>query len=281
MANKLTFLGKPLAILIFVLILWWLIPTVIKSTLRVSFFEFQAPAWTAVSYLTNLQDFWSNRSHSKIDLIEAGQDLARLNAAYELRLQQFDSLESEVRRLEKLLQLPSLPQYRYEVSRVIRRDINSWWQQVLIRKGKNYNIIQGAAVVYSGGVVGRIKEVRQFTSVVELVSSRTFRIAAQFDGDERPVTFYGHLNNTLAEPSGIIKDVQVDVSINPSTPLRLATSRLGGVFPDGLTIGWVESFAPSSNGLFQVGEVDLSKDLLSLKEVTVLNPIFEEGIIDQ
>ena len=281
MAKKLPFIGKPLIILLVALLLWWLVPTFIKSFLRISFFEFQAPAWTAISYLTGLQDFWSLRSHSKIELIKAGQDLARLNAAYELRNQQYEALEAEISRLEKLLQLPSLPEYRFEVARVLRRDLNSWWQQILIRKGKNYNLTKGSAVVYSGGIVGRVKEVRQFTAVIELASSPTFRIAAQFDGDNRPVTFYGRVNKAFTLPHGYIREVQPDVSISPAIPRRLVTTGLGGVFPDGLTIGRVRDLEPSSDGLFQVGEVELNKELLSLKEVTVLVPIMREEILDK
>ncbi len=280
LAKKLPFIGKPLVVLLIALLLWWLVPTVVKSFLRISFFEFQAPAWTAISYLTSFQDFWSLRSRSKIELIKAGQDLARLNAAYELRNQQYAALETEISRLEKLLQLPSLPEYRFEVARVLRRDLNSWWQQILIRKGKNYGLIEGAAVVFSGGVVGRIKEVRQFTSVVELASSPTFRIAAQFDGDNRPVTYYGSVNRIFTIPHGYIKDVQPDVSADASTPRRIVTTRLGRIFPDGLTIGYVRNLGPSSDGLFQVGQVELNKELLSLNEVTVLIPILGEDALD-
>ena len=88
---------------------WWFAPTIVKSFVKVSFFEFQAPFWTSVSYLHDLQDYWSARSRSKNELIEVGRDLARLNAAYEIHLTEREALRKELRRLERLFDLPSLP----------------------------------------------------------------------------------------------------------------------------------------------------------------------------
>ena len=81
-------------------------------------------------------------------------------------------------RLEDLLRLPSFPEYRTEVARIVRRDFNTWWQRLEIRKGRNHGIPEGAPVVFSGGIVGRVTEVHATTAVVDLVSSPTLRIAA-------------------------------------------------------------------------------------------------------
>ena len=61
----------------------------------------------------------------------------------------------------------------------------------MIRKGSLHGIKDGCAVVCASGVVGRIAEVGLHTSVVELASSRRFRMAARFAGDDRPVIYYG------------------------------------------------------------------------------------------
>src|SRR3954469_10507649 len=120
--------------------------------------------------------------HSNRDLIEAGRDLARLNASYEVAIQQNAELQSEITRLESLLRLPSFSEYRYEHARVVRRDFSGWWQRIVIRKGKNYGILVGSPVVFTGGVVGRVAEVRAMTSVVELISSPSVRLAGFVEG---------------------------------------------------------------------------------------------------
>ncbi len=129
---------KPIVALGVFLAAWWIVPTLSKSFLpfvKLSFTEFQAPAWIVSSYLDDLESFWARRSHSKIELIEAGQELARQKAFYQLLDQRNKSLETEVMRLESILDMPSRREFRYQVARVIRRDLNAWWQQLIIRKG--------------------------------------------------------------------------------------------------------------------------------------------------
>lgn len=258
------------------LLLWWVLPAGVKSFMRVGFHEFQAPAWTTSSYIADLQDYWAARNHSKHDLVEAGQALARRGAAYELKVQENKSLRREIARLEALLVLPAHAEYQYEVARVVRREMSAWWQLMTIRKGRMHGVRAGQAVVYRGGVVGRVSKVYTYTAEVELCSSPAFRMAAHFEEDERPVTYQGGQNVPLTRPRGRVLNAQPDIKASAQEPVRLVSSRLGGVFPDGLTIGLVEALVPSPDGLFQSGEVLLNTDLMSLKEVAVLVPVSAE-----
>ncbi len=227
----------------------------------------------ATAEMRKLGDYWAQRGHSRKELYEAGRDMARLNSAYELSLQEMAALREELGRIEKLLALPTLPKFHYEMARVARREQSLWWQQMVIQKGKMHGIPEGAAVVFSGGVVGRIREVHAYTSVVELVTSPSFRMAAHLEEDERPVIYQGTVNLPFTLPRGKVMNVPPDVVLTSSAPRRLVSSRLGGVFPDGLTIGWVDRLITSPDGLFQSGRPVISKELLSLKEVAVLIPV--------
>ena len=267
---------KPLVALGLFLVAWWIVPTLSKSFLpflRVSFTEFQAPAWIVTSYLDDLEEFWARRSHSKIELIEAGQTLARQKAFYQLLDQRNNTLETEVMRLETILNMPSRREFRYEVARVIRRDLSAWWQQIVIRKGDDYGITEGAAVIFAGGVVGRVIEVNAFTSRVELITSPNFRMAASFEGDDRPVVFQGVPQSGFGAPTGAVRDAPQDLVANTHEPLQLISTRLGGTFPPGLIIGKVGWLEPGSSGIFQAGDVQLDERLLSLHEVSVLIPL--------
>lgn len=273
MPRNLSYQAKSLLLVLLLLLVWWFTPAFFKRWSGVAFEEFQAPAWTALSYLRDLRTYWNARTHSKSDLIEAGVDLSRLNAAYALRNQHADATEREIRRLEAFFDLPSYTEYRYEVARVVKRDLNAWWQTLTIRKGINFGIEPGQAVVFSGGVVGRVSSVNAYTASVELISSPRFRTAAHFEGDERPVEYRGGNNPGLRAASGAVTTVPADLEASLRDPLRLTSSRLGGVFPGGLTLGWVYNLDPSPDGLFQSGKVRLDPRLQSLREVAVLIPI--------
>ena len=264
---------KPLILLGFFLGAWWIVPAAVKSFVRVSFSEFQAPVLIVSSYLDDLGNFWSQNNHSKEELITAGRELARQKAFYQLKIQQNNTLEEEINRLESILNMPNRIEFRYEVARVIHRDLNLWWQQITIQKGKNYGIVKGAAVVFQGGVVGRVIEVNLLTSRVELVSSPNFRIAASFEADGRPVVYQGVLQNGFRNPIGEVRDAPEDLQASTQKPLRLISTGLGGTFPPGLTIGNVTWMEAGSSGIFQAGEVRLDKRLLNLHEVTVMVPL--------
>jgi rod shape-determining protein MreC len=273
MPRNVTYQAKSFLLVLLLLLLWWVTPVFFKRWTGVVFEEFQAPAWTAMSYLRDLRSYWSGRVHSKSELIEAGVDLSRLNAAYALRNQRTDSIERELRRMEGFFDLPSYNNFRYEVARVVKRDLTAWWQTMVIRKGVTHDIRVGQAVVFGGGVVGRIESVNAYTATVELISSPRFRAAAHFEGDDRPIEFRGGLNPGLHDASGRVEDVPADIVVSLQEPLRLTSSRLGGSFPDGLTLGWVYSLDPSPDGLFQSGKVRLDPRLQSLREVAVLVPL--------
>jgi len=264
---------KPIVALGVFLVAWWLIPLGAKAFLKASFTEFQAPAWVANSYLEDLEGFWARRMHSKRELEVAGQEIARAKSYYQFNAQRAATLQAEVERLERILNLPSRREYQYEVARVIRRDLSAWWQHLILRKGRDFEIPVGAAVVFAGGVVGRVVEVNAFTSRVELISSPNFRMAAQFEGDPRPVVYEGVAQSGFGDPVGRVSDAPQDLVANSREPLQLVSTQLGGTFPPGLVIGKVAWLEPGNTGIFQAGEVALDPDLLSLHEVAILVPL--------
>jgi len=268
--------AKPFLTLGLVVAAWLVVPVVVKTFTRATFFELTAPVTVAASYARDLQEYWSLRLHSNHELIEAGRDTAHIAASYEFAVQQNTEMQAEIARLESLLRLPSYADYRFEHARVARRDFSGWWQRITIRKGKNFGLPVGAPVIFTGGVVGRVTEVYATTAVVALITSPSVRLAGVIEGDTRPISFQGGENPTFGPPKGIVEFVPLDVFASAAAPKRFVTSGLGGVFPPGLTIGEVTRLEISPDGLFRNGEVKLDERLGSLTEVTVLVPLNPE-----
>ncbi|HNC23082.1 MAG TPA: rod shape-determining protein MreC [Opitutaceae bacterium] len=268
--------ARPFLTLALVALGWLLVPVAVKTFTRASFFELQAPLTVAASYARDLQDYWTLRLHSNSELIDAGRDLARLNASYEEAVQQNLSLQAEIARLEELLKLPAYANYRSEHARVVRRDFSGWWQRLVIRKGRNFGVTVGAPVIFAGGVVGRVSEVYAYTATVELISDPSVRLAAVVEGENQPISFQGGVNTSFDAPKGVIEFVPLSVYASPTMPKRLVTSGLGGVFPPGLNLGTIIKVEPSLDGLYKTGEVQLDPRLSALTEVTVLVPLNEQ-----
>jgi rod shape-determining protein MreC len=268
--------NRPFAVLAVAAVLWLLAPVVNKRLMRAGFYEFGAPADFAASYARDLQQYWSLRTRGTHELLETAQELARLNAQYSVAVQQNASLRDEVQRLEETLRLPSQSEYRTEIARVVRRDFTTWWQRLVIRKGRNYGIPVGAPVIFTGGVVGRVAAVDFTTATVDMVSSPTLRVAASVDGDSRPFSYEGGPNPPFVQARGRVEFVPLDVYASANTPKRVVTAGLGGVFPSGLVIGYMQDLELDTNGLFKSGVVLLDPRLNELHEVAVLVPLNPE-----
>lgn len=245
-----------------------------KLATRSSFREFQAPIWELASRAEDLSEYWGHLADSKKTLIEKGRENARGSAALEAKpcIPQIKLLRNEIARLETAMSLHPEPGFKAVVARVSRRDLSAWWQTLTLRKGGNSNLNVGAGVVSANGVAGRISEVGQRWASVRLVTSPQFRIAAQFEGDDRPVTFQGGGIPPGGKPFGIVRNVPHDLSPIKGKPLRLLTSSLGGTFPQGISIGLVNVLEGGEDGLFKSGKVELDDLLGKLREVTVLLP---------
>jgi rod shape-determining protein MreC len=265
--------ARPFFTLGIVMLAWLLLPTAVKRFVRLSFYELRAPVDIAASYAGDLQDFWSQKTRTNNELISAARDLAALNASYEMRIREDNRLRTEIARLEELLRLPSYGEFRSEPARVVRRDFNAWWQRIIIRKGRNHGILVGSPVIYSGGLAGRVVEVHATSSVVELISSPGLRLAAVFDGDDRPVSFQGGVNPPLRPAQGLLEFVPLDLFATAASPHALVTSGVGGVFPPGLTVGQVVQLDASTDGLFKAGRVRIDDRLSRITEVSVLVPL--------
>jgi len=256
------------------------LPSGWKAITRSAFHEFEAPLWEITSRISDLTDYWGHQSDSKKTLISKNRDLSRIRSDWELQVSYKEKWESEIAKLNGLhSQVEALREkigldkeisFSPILSRVTRRNLNSWWQELSLRKGQKQGIETGFGVIFSGGVIGRIYQTGLNSSKVQLATNPNFRIVAHFQGDYRPVTFQGNGILVGGQPLGNVWDVPHDILIDKGKSLLLETSSLGGTFPGGLPIGLVTSLEESGDGLFKNGSVLLPLDIGKVYEVTIL-----------
>lgn len=269
---------RSFAVMGVVISIWWVLPGAVHRVARESFYEFQAPLFIAESRMKDLRRYWELSSRSEGSLIEAGRDLARINADMSVRLAQTEALREENRRLEEALRLPSRPEIRQIVARVAQRDINRWWSRVILAKGRVHGVREGQPVINGGGVVGRVALAHANTCEVELITDPAFRISANLEGDDRPVVYRGLSTVPFETPRGLVTHIPASFKNETGRPLRLVTSGLGGVFLGGLYIGTMETDPEeTTDGLFREARVVLARpDLLNIREATILAPVGPE-----
>ena len=276
---------RPFFFLGIFLVAWLLLPLSWKIGVRSSFDEFHAPIWEASSRVRDLSDYWGHISDSKNTLIEKGRDHSRILADVKLQLNRKKDLKrelenlrkinEEISTLEKSLNLQPALKFIPQIARVSYRNISTWSQNLIINKGKNYNIRKGDGVISSIGVIGRINKVESRSATLQLLTNREFRTVAHLKGDKRPITFTGAGISNGRQNFGTVTDVPQDVIIPPEGYLEVVSSSLGGAIPDGLEIGKIYDLEPSVDGLFQSAKVIINERLNLIKEVTILAKVDE------
>lgn len=267
---------RPFLFLFAGMIVWWFAPAAFRRAVYDAVYEFEAPSFALSSRMQDLAQYWELRSRTKNDLIEAGRDASRLAATLQYEVSQNEALRAENLRLEKLIGLPTRPDYRTVPARVAQRRLGMWWQQIVLRRGEEDGIRPGCPVVNAYGVIGRVRDVFWDSCVVELVSSPSFRVSARLAGqDGVAVTYRGMGALPFSRAEGKILDIPAG-AVFPEGAERLdvVTSGLGGIFPAGLKIGSVSSkFSFSPTGVFLQTPVTLSQDLASIEEAAILVPL--------
>jgi rod shape-determining protein MreC len=261
--------------LVFFIGLWMLLPSVFRRFNREAFAEFQAPALHLVGKGRDLARYWELKTRTPEELAAASRDLARINAALELKLHSLDDARKENTRLREMLRYPQSTEFLTVVARVSVRETSSWWQRIVIRKGRNDGIRPGCPVVFGDRVIGRVSTVHLTTSEVELVTSPSFRCTAFLEGDDQyhVVHVSGKAGLSLAPPRAHVSIIPIDYSPPAGQVAKVMTTGLGGVFPAGLTLGTLDGGVRESPEK-HMKEADLipAKELNFIQEVSVLVP---------
>ncbi len=266
-----------IALTIFVAI-WILLPSAVRRFNREAFSEFQAPALHLAGKGRDLAKFWELKSRSNEEMAAAGRDLARINAALELKLKSMDDMRRENVRLRDITRYKDTADYLSVVARVATRDSSSWWQRIVIRKGRNDGIRPGSPVIFGITVVGRVTAVHLTTSEVDLVTSPSFRCTAYLEGDEqnRIVLVNGMAGNSLGSARARISVIPYDYFQPAGQTTQVFTTGMGGVFPSRLLLGTLESGPLSAKEAnFKEGQLIPARDLYNLQEVSVLVPLHQ------
>jgi len=157
---------------------------------------------------------------------------------------------------------------------VIARDPTGWWQTVRLDRGARDGLRPGLAVIAAEGLVGRTVEVSARTADVLLISDPNSRVSARLPRTDA----VGVLIGSGVRPSGRVvcrlDFVHRHLPVKPGD--EVVTSGLGGVFPSGLVIGYVEAVFTDEQGLYHYAEVIPRADLGQLRYTFVL-PADEAG----
>jgi len=185
-------------------------------------------------------------------------------------------LERENAELRRLLALRPRGPRRWVAAQVIARDGEAgWWRTIRLDRGTRDGIAIHDVVVAPEGLVGTVRAVSPHTADVLLVSDPGCRIAVRGVRTADCGLLAG--GGAVGRPDGMallasaasamMTYLPPESGIQPGD--EVATSGLGGVFPEGYRVGTVESVQPARSGLYLEARVVLAADLARLHLVWV------------
>lgn len=217
-----------------------------------------------------LKDIWRVTFH--------GNNIVRENLRKERELLRLHAKLAEER--EKVRELTSFHTQLRQVAergfdvilaRVIAREPDSWYQTLLIDRGRKDGVQRGVAVVHGDDLVGRVTEVGRKWSRVRLILDVQSAIpVVTLQGNITGIVIGsgpGELKMTLIRHNAKVKvgDVVVTTHLAP-VPTQEAP------LPQGLVIGRIASVVPEEEGLHQSAILESEVGFRHLSEVLVVVP---------
>lgn len=194
------------------------------------------------------------------------EDNRKLNKENSLLLQKIvriTELESDNKRLRRLLDFSNNFPEILLAAVVIGQDPSNWAQYIIIDKGSKHNIFTDMTVVTTEGLVGRVAEVWPDMSKVQLIIDRNSGVGAMVQRTRANGVVTGMMKNNCEFK---YFDDEEDIQNGDV----LITSGLGMVYPKGITIGVVSKIEQRALGLSRYIEIRPFVHFSKLEEVFIL-----------
>lgn len=231
--------------------------------------------------LTRLQE--TRRSIADADKVldERKTQLEEI-ALLKMRLKELEASSAENQKLRQYLDFKQKSKYRLISCEVVSRgDVSGWWQTVTVNKGSADGIKPDMAVMTCEGIVGRTKkgvsihnaDVLLMIDPLSKISCKLPRTGATGIIKGSGISAFGNNNMDMVVPVEPLKVDFLDKNAEIRENDEVVTSGLGGVFPEGLVIGYVGKTSEDASGLFKTAEIIPAAEMRNLKYLFVVDRI--------
>jgi len=204
--------------------------------------------------------------HRYLALVNTQRDNELLRSQRDTLLMENRLLQEQARENERLRDLLGFKQrhtFHMIPAEVIGQDPTSWFKSLIIDKGSDDHVVEGAAVITPEGVVGRILKVASSSAHVLLLID----VNSNIDAVVERTRARGIVVGTGSSRCRFSYALKTD-DVVPGD--RIVTSGLGGLFPSGMLLGTVVFVSNDKSGFFQHIELQPAVDFSKVKEVFIV-----------
>jgi rod shape-determining protein MreC len=206
----------------------------------------------------------------KYDQLEAENEELKAQIA-EMQQENIDSAGAaeEISQLRQLLGLKEKrSDFVFENATVISWGASSWASTFTINKGESSDIALGDCVVTSSGyLVGQITELGTTTATVTTILDSSSNVGVLIEKDSSAAVACGDFS---LMNQGLMKLTYISDGTELLAGDIIMTSGKGGVFPQGIIIGYIQTVGIDETGLSQYATIQPAMDLSELTRVYVI-----------
>tara|TARA_B100001250_G_C19715538_1_gene751276 strand:- start:146 stop:982 length:837 start_codon:yes stop_codon:yes gene_type:complete len=220
------------------------------------------------SFASSIKEFW----YSYLSLVEVNEENKRLKKQIlqmEEKINQHIENSVQFLRLRDQLLFASKRSKEKIFAEIIGESSDNTHKTRLINRGSNQLVLHNYVVLRKEGLVGRIKSVSPFQSIVQLITDHRNRVSALIQRNRVRGLIYGTLDG--------IEMRQINLHAKIKIGDRIITSGLGGLYPKGILIGWVKEIKHEEHELFKTAILDSAVDFNQIEEVFVIVPSNSES----
>ena len=244
------------------------LPASVSSQAKAALREGIAPLQGALSGFSR----WVGESVRSVrgigGLVRENQQMSAELVRLRNEVRDLQALSQDNDQLREQLQFAAQTKRRLTPCEVIARDITGWWQTIRLSKGVSDGVSMDMAVMTSDGLVGKTVDVSARTCDVLLISDAGCKVSARIVRTGAFGVVAGNGPARSGQASCRMDFINKNIPVLPGD--EVVTSGLGGMFPKGLLIGYVDKVYKDETGLFQRADIIPKADLGRLTYVFVV-----------
>lgn len=231
------------------------------SMLRYGLIEY--PLQTVSNVTKDIATMWDVRYENDA-LREQLSELYRLDSISKAQ-------EEEIERLKALLELnTSYSQYKLINGSVVTRSIEQWDNAVTLNIGSKDGVAVGDGVITEYGIVGRVIEVNENTSSVNLIAANNDNSKVAVRIEVSSGQYVQGILDSYDSNTNIFTINLLEQSSKITAELPVTTSGIGGVYSAGLPVGIVDRVENIADGM---GMVVYAKSYVNFADIRYVSVV--------
>lgn len=197
----------------------------------------------------------------KVENVALRARLTELEAA----VQQLEEVRGENARLRNLLEFTETGPGRFLAARVVGRNPDNWFSQLILNRGTDHGVRKDMVVVTELGLVGRVISTTNHSATVLLLTDPESGVGALIARSRDAGVLLGRPGTSRRLDLKLFSR-DADVRVGDA----ILTSGLGLAYPKGIPVGFVTDVKKEELGLLKKAEVRPLVDLDRLEEVLIV-----------